>query len=442
MNGKHLGVLAFVLVTAVFAAGGRSTARAPWAPMAQAMIPAPPAAEQVPDQVVVQFAAWVDLAAQQLVAEAVGGQLEDSVGPGLALLRVDAGRVPWIAALVGTLPGVEFAEPNALVHALGTPNDPYFAPFQWNLYDDGVASNGVPSHFGIRAESAWDQSSGAKVVVAVVDTGVAYENYQKFKKAPDLAAARFVAPRNVLAGTSHANDDHGHGTSVAEVIAAGTSNGYGIAGVATACKIMPVKVLDEHGTGTAANSAKGIRWAADHGAQVINLSLGGKTPSRAVKRAVKYAWDKGCVVVAASGNDGVDGVSYPARYPQCIAVGATRFDGRRAPYSNFGADLDLVAPGGDMEVDQNDDGYPDGILVETFSGAPSSFGYFLVAGTSVACPQVAAVAALIKAAHPRFGNAQIRAALESTAIDLGASGADAQFGKGLVNAAAAVSYHP
>lgn len=324
-----------------------------------------------------------------------------------------------------------YAEPNYIAHAYSVPNDTYYG-YQWHLNN--------PTTGGIHTEAAWDVSQGTGVTVAVVDTGIAYENYSIYSQAPDFSGTIFVPGYDFVGNDTHPNDENGHGTHVAGTIAQSTNNGYGVAGVAYNAKLMPVRVLDRWGNGSYADVADGIRWAADHGAQVINLSLGGPSSSSALFDAVSYAYGKGVTVVAASGNDN-GAVGYPAAYDDyVIAVGATRYDETRAPYSNYGLSLDIVAPGGDLNVDQNGDGYGDGVLQQTFSGNPRSFGYYFFQGTSMATPHVAGVAALVIANGNATTPADVRRALETTADDLGVSGRDDYYGTGLVNAAAALGY--
>ena len=332
---------------------------------------------------------------------------------------------------------VAYAEPNYIAHAFMVPNDPYYS-YQWN-FDN-------PVYAGIHMQNAWDISNGAGVIVAVIDTGVAYENYyQSFRNryylAPDLANTSFVAGYDFVNNDSHPNDDNGHGTHVTGTIAQSTNNNLGVAGIAYLAKIMPIKVLNNNGSGTYADVADGIRWAADHGAKIINLSLGGSSPASYLEDAVAYAYNKGVTIAAASGNDGSSSVSYPAAYDNyVIAVGATRYDETRASYSNYGSSIDLVAPGGDLNVDQNGDGYGDGILQQTFSRTTNNWGYYFYQGTSMAAPHVAGVAALVISKGIAISPAQVMAVLESTADDLGASGRDNVYGYGLVNAASALNW--
>jgi serine protease len=279
----------------------------------------------------------------------------------------------------------------------------------------------------------------------VVDTGIAYEDYTDpvkgtvFKQAPDFVGTTFVAGYDFVNDDVHPNDDEGHGTHVAGTVAQTTNNTLGVAGVAFKASLMPVKVLGANGSGTLADVADGIRWAADHGAKVINLSLGTTASSNTVKNAVAYAYGKGATIVAAAGNDGKKRNMYPAAYNEyVIAVGAVRYDKQRARYSNYGSFVDLVAPGGDLNVDQNKDGYGDGVLQQTFAqGNPVQFGYYFYQGTSMATPHVAGTAALL-VSNGVTSPSEVRSRLESTAQDLGSKGKDIYYGWGLVDAVKAL----
>jgi serine protease len=180
---------------------------------------------------------------------------------------------------------VEYVEPNYIAHALVVPNDPLYS-YQWHL--DTV------QYGGIEMEEAWEISTGSGVTVAVVDTGVAYENYGwRYKQAPDLAGTSFVQGYDFVNDDAHPNDDNSHGTHVTGTIAQTTDNNIGVAGVAFDCLIMPVKVLNRQGSGTYDQVAGGIYYAADNGAHVISLSLGGSADSETLKNAVKYAYENG-----------------------------------------------------------------------------------------------------------------------------------------------------
>jgi len=264
----------------------------------------------------------------------------------------------------------------------GFPNDPDYK-YQWHLRQIGMPD-------------AWKLSDGNGVIVAVLDTGVAYEDYKKFHQLPDLKGLTFVEPYDFVTNTPHADDDHGHGSHVTGTIAQATNNGIGVAGVGLNVKIMPLKVLSASGSGSVAGIADAIRYAADHNAKVINMSLGGAFPSTVLKKAVKYAHDKGVTVVCAAGNESRGKVGYPAAYPGAVAVSATQFDESITFYSNYGKDIDIAAPGGNTRVDQNGDGMPDGVLQNTIViGDPTKDGYFTYMGTSMASPHAAGVAALV-----------------------------------------------
>ena len=247
---------------------------------------------------------------------------------------------------------------------------------------------------------------------------------------------------------AHPNDDESHGTHVAGTIAQTTNNATGVAGIAYNVSLMPVKVLNAQGSGTISQIADGIRWAADHGAHVINMSFGTSAlPAQliALQDAVQYAASLGVVLVAASGNSSGATPMYPAAYPEVISVGATLFNKSLATYSNKGSEL--CTPGGTSNgEDVNGDGYPDMILQNTFdpnTHATCSFGYWFFAGTSMASPHVAAVAALIKSEQPSLTAAEIRQLLHDTADNT----VTPDCGFGLVDAqraleAAAVGDHP
>jgi serine protease len=264
----------------------------------------------------------------------------------------------------------EFIEPNYIYRSFEIPNDPDYGK-QWNLRS-------------INVETAWDDSKGEGVTVAVIDTGVS--------PVPDLAETEFVAGYDFVGDRTEATDDNGHGTHVAGTIAQSTNNNYGVAGIAYKAKIMPLKVLSASGAGEVADIAEAIRFAADHGANVINMSLGGMGDSLLLKSAIDYAHSKGVVIVAAAGNANTNSAAFPARYPNVIAVSALDATGMKAPYSNFGAGVDISAPGG--AIRETEEG---GILQETIDPETGNPVFAAFQGTSMAAPHVAGTAALVRA---------------------------------------------
>jgi subtilisin family serine protease len=296
---------------------------------------------------------------------------------------------------------VRYAEPQRRLHALESSRPDPGRAQQWGL--DAVG-----------AGAAWALTRGAGVIVAVVDTGVA--------ASPDLAG-RLLPGWNVIARSDASADDNGHGTHVAGTIAEVEGNGLAEAGVAPEASILPVKVLDAEGSGSDVDVAAGIVWAADHGARIINLSLGGPEASTVLADAVLYARHAGVLIVAAAGNDG-GAVGVPARLAGVIAVGAIDAALVRAPFSAGGRELDLVAPGV-------------GILQQTIDGA-GGYADRSLSGTSMASPHVAGVAALVLAAGRATTATGMARVLTRTARDLGVAGKDIAYGAGLVRADAAL----
>ncbi|HEY8529054.1 MAG TPA: S8 family peptidase [Paenibacillaceae bacterium] len=276
-----------------------------------------------------------------------------------------------------------------------TPNDTYYAAYQWNL----------PA---IATERGWNLTRGSDdIVVAVIDTGVQADH-------PDLKG-RLTEGCNVINPGEPPEDDVGHGTHVAGIIAATVNNAEGVAGMTWYTKIMPIKALDGTGTGSTYSVAEAILWATDHGADVINLSLGNYAEAAFLHDAIRYAVGRGVLVVAASGNDNTDQPGYPAAYPEVLAVAATDPDTGRAYFSNYGDYIDLAAPGTNIPST-----YPGG-------------RYAALSGTSMASPHVAALIALVRAVNPALTPEEIADLLRGTATDLGSPGPDPEFGHGVID---------
>jgi subtilisin family serine protease len=305
--------------------------------------------------------------------------------------------------------GVRFAEFDRAVHALDVPADPMYRK-QWGLTK-------------IHAPAAWNIEVGEtrSVTVAVIDTGVDVNH-------PDLKQ-KLLSGFNSVANSTDVQDDHGHGTHVAGIIAASTNNAVGIAGVSWGARILPIKSLDKSGAGSSCAILAGVVFATSQHVDVINMSLGGPGHcSAAVQEAVNAAHAADIAVVAAAGNSGFsfNTPSTPANCDHVLAVAATDQRDRAAAFSNFGDYVDLSAPG--VEIVST--------IIDTKTGAHS---YAALSGTSMASPMVAGLAALIGARHPDWGANEIETRLIRTSRDLGKRGWDEHFGHGRIDAARAVA---
>src|SRR4051794_38613676 len=412
-----------------------------------------------PGEVVVRYARDAGPTARASVQRGTLVGSPKVFAPYTRVLHVRDGRsVPQAIAALRRRRDVVSASPNWIARTSFIPNDPGrlatpggWAALQWNF---GATD-------GIDAPVAWDNliadghPGGAGVVVAVLDTGVAYSNRGRFRRSPDLSAKRFVKGFDFVDDDPWPNDENGHGTHVASTIAETANNGVGAVGVAYGARLMPVRVLDRLGEGDTAAIASGIRYAAKHGAGVINLSFEfGTVVTRAeipdILSALRYAHNRGVLVVGAAGNGAEEAIAYPAKSTDVLSVGATTEHLCLADYSNSGAGLDLVAPGGGPDSEFLDD--PDcnpsatrgrDVYQMTFTGSVSKFGLPSgYRGTSMAAPHVSAAAALVIASGvlgPDPSPRAVEARLKATARDLGARGYDTRYGAGLVNAAAATA---
>lgn len=347
----------------------------------------------IDNQVIVNFKVNPTEKETAAIARAIDGKLVKHLDA-TSIFSSNSKTAPELVRYFNTRDDVQYVEPNYIV-LQNQPNDYFYQEYQWNL----------PM---IETEAGWKFSRGSEnVKIAVLDTGVDLDHR-------DLAG-RLVNGYNALLDNDQPEDDNGHGTHVAGIIAALTDNGEGVAGITWFNRIMPVKVMNAEGSGTAFDVALGIKWAADHGADVINLSLGNYQPSAVMEDAIRYAFDKDVVLIAATGNDNTEQPGYPAAYPDVLSVSAVNWDGRRADFSNYGDYVDVVAPG-----------------VEIASTFPDQ-QYAALSGTSMAAPHVTALAGLIRSLHPELTNTEVMEIIKGTTIDLGDTGKDRYYGNGLID---------
>ncbi|MBN2391421.1 MAG: peptidase S8 [Anaerolineae bacterium] len=343
------------------------------------------------------------------------------------LVRVPEGRELEIAAALNADPGVIYAEPNYVYHAFDLiPNDAYYSN-QW-------------AHSIIQSPGAWGITTGSSdVIIAIIDSGVD-------KSHPDLAS-KLVAGYDFVGDDDDPTDKHGHGTHVSGIAAAITNNGIGVAGMAWSAQIMPVRVLDDTGSGSNADITDGITWAYQNGADILNLSLGGIYYSQTMQDAVNAAHAAGSLVIAAMGNCRIsctindvqytNPTQYPAAYNNVIAVAATDIGESYTYYSQYGSHCDIAAPGGEIFTTVRTGGIYStmptyAVYMTIYKGYLQNYDY--LQGTSQATPHVSGLAALIWSMAPTLTNNEVQNLIEQTADDLGAVGKDQDYGWGRINA--------
>lgn len=319
--------------------------------------------------------------------------------------RIRSDRVEESIKMLRDDPRVEYVEPDYKAQALLVSNDPFLTTNQWGLFKIQAAN--------ASGASAWDLSQGSdSVKVAILDTGID-------KTHPDIGE-KIVSQIN-LSDSDTVQDVYGHGTHVAGIVAATTNNATGVAGMGYSIKLANVKVLDDDGSGYYSWIADGITWAADQGIPVINMSLGGSSKSQTLQNAVRYAWDKGVVMVAAAGNGGSSTYSYPAAYQEVISVAATDSSDQKASFSNYGTWVEVAAPG--VSIFSTVPTYPNGL------GNAQNYGN--LSGTSMATPFVSGLAGLILSTSSRT-NAEVRTLIDDGADQI--KGTGSSWRKGRINA--------
>ncbi len=369
-------------------------------------------ANSVPGQYVIKFKQKMTTESALSLAQSVGAEVNKfSTRTNNAVIEFKIGTdTDEVIQGLKENSAIEFVEPNYKVKNNYTVSDPRSKDQQ------GLAVANLAK--------AWDITFGdPKIIIAVIDTGIDLGH-------PDLKNKLVEGYNIITQGKTPPRDDNGHGTHASGIAGAQTNNKIGIAGTAPNCKLMPIKALDAKGSGDIYNVALGVIWAVDHGARVLNMSLGGPS-SETLKRAIDYALAKNVVVVTAMGNDGKNSKAYPAALPGVISVGAVNFDRTRADFSNYGDWISVTAPGSQIMS-----------TMPTYKTTMTEFekeeGYDYLDGTSMACPIVAGIAALVLSRNPDYTPAEVKERIQSTASDAGKKGFDNEYGYGIVNAAKAV----
>ena len=400
--------------------------------LGRATLPAPSGRRFAEDRVLVKFRPGLAARSVRPLLEAYGSATIASV-PGVALRVVAVPKGVTATEFLSALnrnPDVAVARPDPITRIAVRPNDKYFGD-QYALSNSGQVLDDLPESpqgkagADINATGGWDQTKGdSGVIIAVLDTGVELTH-------PDIKN-KIVSPgKDFVNGDNDASDDHWHGTHVAGIAAAETNNELGIAGVAWDCAVLPGKIIDASGEGDYGALILAIYWAVDQGAKVINLSLGGEERDDDLLAALKDAYERNVIIVAAAGNEGGP-VLYPAAYDRyCLAVAATDYNDNRADFSNMGPEIDVAAPGIDVLS-----------LYPTWD-TPAGFAPYAYAnGTSMATPHVAGLAALLKSLKPWLTAGEVMNIIRYSADDVNADGfpgRDDQIGFGRINAERALA---
>lgn len=379
--------------------------------------------DRVPNQILVKFKNDTPQNEVDKQLKMHGAKVIDTVhGLGVLVLSVPERNEEKVIVALSKNPHVEYAEPNFLAFASFTPNDPYFAPNQWGFENTGQTIKAQPGTVDadIDTPKAWDTTTGnSSIKIAILDTGIDQDH-------EDLSAKIVLQANFTTSGTL--NDLYGHGTHVGGIAAAISNNNLGVSGGCPNCVLMNGKVLRDDGAGAYSWIANGIIWSADNGAKVINMSLGGSSPSRTLENAVNYAWNKNVLLTGAAGNSSNQSKTYPGAYKNVVAVAATNNKDQKASFSSYGAKwVDVAAPGQD--------------IFSTFPNHPytinKSLNYDFGSGTSMATPMASATAALIWSTSYGTSASNVRSRLESTADKIAGTGT--YWSAGRVNAANAIA---
>ncbi|HOT91168.1 MAG TPA: S8 family serine peptidase [Anaerolineae bacterium] len=418
----------WLLLISVFITTGMTPASAVREGLPQVM---PTDTAFAPGELLVRFKAGGTASTKQLTLEKYAmSAIRSLYSSDIQLMRVPEGRELEIAAALNADPGVVYAEPNYIYHAFDLiPNDPAYSN-QW-------------AHTIIRSPGAWSITTGSSdIVIAVIDSGVDMTH-------PDLVG-KLVGGHDFVDDDNLPSDENGHGTHVAGIAAAITNNGVGVAGMSWGAKIMPLRTLDNKGSGLNSDITDAITWAYQNGADIINLSLGGTYYSQAMQDAINAAHAAGTLVVAAMGNCRIGGsgcpsanpTQYPAAFNNVMAVAATDNGDHYAYYSQYGSHCDIAAPGGELESYQDPDGIYStmptyAVYLTTYYGYHNNYDY--LQGTSQATPYVSGLAALIWSMNPALTPDEVQSLIEQTADDLGPTGKDPDYGWGRINAQKALA---